>query len=314
MAKVVVFDGYGGPEVLHIAEVPDPEAGPAQVRIRVRAAGVQPFDCATRRGDFATYNQLRFPVRLGNEAAGVIDQVGAGVSDFAPGDEAIAFMTMEGYADTVVVPAEQVAPKPATMPWPQAGGLTASGQTAWTALDELAVKPGETLLVHAAAGGVGSMAVQLGRIREAVVVGTASPRNHEYLRSMDAIPVTYGPGLADRVRAAAPGGVDKVLDAIGGADVLEASLELTRGERDRIVTVADWANAARLGIRRIGTERSARKLRDLTELYTQRRLRVEVADTFPLERAADAHREVETGHVRGKVVLTVATPGDGDTG
>lgn len=306
MAKVVVFDGYGGPDVLHVSEIPDPEAGPGQVRIRVRAAGVQPFDCATRRGDFAAYNPLRFPVRLGNEAAGVIDQVGAGVSDFAPGDEVIAFMTMEGYADTVVVPAEQVAPKPETMAWPEAGGLTASGQTAWTALDELAIKPGETLLVHAAAGGVGSMAVQLGRVREAVVVGTASPRNHEYLRSLGAIPVTYGPGLAGRVREAVPGGVDKVLDAIGGAEVLEASVELAGGERERIVTVADWASAARLGIRRIGTERSGRKLRELTELYKQGRLRVEVAETFPLERAADAHRAVETGHVRGKVVLTAS--------
>lgn len=308
MAKVVMFDGYGGPDVLHVAEVPDPEAGPGQVRIRIRAAGVQPFDCATRRGDFAAYSPLRFPVRLGNEAAGVIDQVGGGIADFAPGDEVIAFMTMEGYADTVVVPAGQVARKPAAMPWPQAGGLTASGQTAWTALDELAIEPGETLLVHAAAGGVGTMAVQVGRIRAATVIGTASPRNHDYLRSLGAIPVTYGPGLAERVRAAAPGGsVDKVLDAIGGAEVLEASLELTRGERDRIVTVADWTNSARLGIRRIGTERSVRKLRELTDLYTRGRLRVEVADTFPLERAADAHRAVETGHVRGKVVLTAAT-------
>lgn len=306
MARVVVFDGHGGPEVLHVVEVPDPRAGPGQVRLRVRAAGVQPFDCATRRGDFAAYNPLTFPVRLGNEAAGVIDQVGAGVTDFAPGDEVIAFMTMEGYADTVVVPAEQAAPKPATMPWAQAGGLTASGQTAWTALDELAVKSGETLLVHAAAGGVGSMAVQLGRVREATVIGTASARNHDYLRSLGAKPVTYGPGLADRIRAAAPAGVDKVLDAIGGAEVLETSLKLAGGQPDRVVTVADWASAARMGIRRVGTERSAGKLRDLTELVLAGRLRVEVADTFPLERAADAHRAVETGHVRGKVVLTTA--------
>lgn len=303
MATVIVFDEYGEPEVLHPVEVPDPEAGPGEVRIAVKAAGVQPFDCGTRRGDFANYVPLAFPARLGNEVAGVVDQTGPDVTGIDEGDEVIAFMRLQGYADSVVVPADQVGKKPAGMPWEEAGVLSASGQTAWTALDELGVAAGDTLLIHAAAGGVGSFAVQLGRVRGATVVGTASERNHDYLRSLGAVPVTYGPGLADRVRALAPDGVDAALDCIGG-DALDVSLELI-GSTDRIVTIADWANAARLGIRRVGTERSVEKLAGLTHLYETGQLRVEVSKAFPLEKAADAHREVETGHVRGKVALVV---------
>ncbi|MFI7070019.1 NADP-dependent oxidoreductase [Micromonospora sediminicola] len=303
MAKIVVFNEYGGPEVLHLVDAPDPEAGAGQVRIRVKAAGVQPFDCATRRGDFAAYNPLTFPVRLGNEVAGIVDQVGDGVTGFADGDEVIAYLDMQGYADTVVVPAEQVGHKPAKMPWAEAGVLTASGQTAYTALDELRVGAQDTLLVHAAAGGVGSFAVQLAKARGAQVVGTASERNHDYLRSLGAVPVTYGPGLADRVRAAVPQGITCALDAIGG-EALDVSLELL-GSTERIVTIADWARSAQLGIRRIGTERSAQKLDDLTRLWAEGKLVVEVAETVPLSRAAEAHRLVETGHVRGKVALVV---------
>ncbi len=303
MATVIVFDEYGEPDVLHPIEVPDPEPGPGQVRIRVRAAGVQPFDCGTRRGDFADYFPLEFPARLGNEVAGIVDQAGSGVTSVAEGDEVIAFLRMQGYADTVVVPADQVAKRPASMPWGEAGVLSASGQTAQTALDELAVAPGDTVLVHAAAGGVGSFAVQIARERGAAVIGTASEHNHDYLRLLGAIPVTYGPGLADRVRSVAPDGVDAVLDAIGG-EALDVSVELV-GSTERIVTIADWANAARLGVRRVGTERSVGKLAELTRMYGEGHLKVSIWKAFPLARTADAHREVETGHVRGKVVLTV---------
>jgi enoyl reductase len=273
------------------------------VLIRVRAAGVQPVDCATRRGDFARYRPVSFPARLGNEVAGVVGRVGAGVTGFAEGDEVIAYLMMQGYADTVVVPASQVGPKPAKMPWAEAGVLSASGQTAYTALDELRVGADDTLLVHAAAGGVGSFAVQLARARGATVLGTASERNHDYLRSLGAIPVAYGPGLVDRVRAAAPHGITCALDAIGGA-ALDASLELLGGP-DRIVTIADWARSAQLGIRRIGSERSVQKLNDLTRMWSAGMLHIEVAETVPLSRAAEAHRLVETGHVRGKVALVV---------
>jgi enoyl reductase len=220
------------------------------------------------------------------------------------GEEVIAFMTMLGYADTVVIPVDQVGPKPPGMPWPEAGVLSASGQTAATALDELHIGPGDTLLIHAAAGGVGSFAVQLARARGASVIGTASERNHDYLRGLGALPVTYGPGLADRVRDTAPNGVDAVLDAIGG-EALDVSVKLTGGDTKRIVTVADWTAPARLGVRRIGTDRSVQRMNDLTRLYQEDKLTIPVWTTFPLADAAAAHREVETGHVRGKVALTV---------
>lgn len=303
MATVIVFNQYGGPDVLEPVEMPDPVPGPGQLRIRVRAAGVQPFDCATRRGEFASYFPLEFPARLGNEVAGIVDRLGPGVTDAAEGDEVIAFMKMEGYADTVIVAADQVAAKPAAMPWEQAGVLSASGQTAHTALDELAVAAGDTVLIHAAAGGVGSFAVQIAHARGATVIGTASPGNHDYLRSLGATPVTYGAGLADRVRAAAPHGVDAALDAIGG-EALDISVELL-ASTERIVTIADWAGAARLGVRRVGTQRSASRLTELTRLYTDGLLAVSISKAFPLAEAPGAHREVETGHVRGKVLLSV---------
>ncbi len=301
MAKIVVFTEYGDPEVLHLVDAPDPDVGAGQLLIRVRAAGVQPFDCATRRGDFAAYNPVAFPARLGNEVAGVVGRVGDGVTGFAVGDEVIAFLTMAGYADTVVVPADQVGRKPEKMSWAEAGVLSASGQTAATALDELGVAAGDVLLVHAAAGGVGSFAVQLAVARGATVIGTASERNHDYLRSLGVVPVTYGPGLAGRVRAVAPGGITCALDAVGG-DALDVSLELLGGT-ERIVTIADWARSARLGIRRIGATRSVRQLNDLALRWSDGTLRIEVAAEVPLSRAAEAHRLVETGHVRGKVAL-----------
>lgn len=302
MAIIIEFDAYGPAEMLHPVQVPDPVPGPGEVRIRVRAAGVQPFDCATRRGDYAQYTQLPFPARLGNEAAGIIDQA-AGPGRLSEGDEVIAFMTMRGYADTVVVPSTDAVLKPAAMTWPEAGVLSASGQTADTALDELAVGPRDTVLIHAAAGGVGSFAVQLARARGAAVIGTASERNHDYLRSLGATPVSYGPGLEERARAAAPHGIDAVLDAVGGA-ALDVSMKLVT-DTARIVTIADWTAPARLGIRRIGTDRSAERLTRLTRLFDQGKLTIPVSATFPLENAADAHRQVETGHSRGKVALTV---------
>lgn len=305
MAHVIVFDSYGPPEVLHQVEVPDPEPGAGEVRIRVRAAGIQPFDCATRRGDYAQYNPLQLPARLGNEAAGIVDQTGPGVETCALGDEVIAFMTMAGYADTVVVPASDIGRKPSAMPWPEAGVLTASGQTADTALDELRVSAGQTLLIHAAAGGVGSFAVQIARARGLNVIGTASPGNHDYLRTLGATPVSYGPGLEDRVREVAADGVDVVLDCIGG-EALDTSLKLVC-DVSRIVTVADWSAPQRLGIRRVGTDRSAARLAGLVRLYEEGKLTVTVSHTFPLRRAADAHRIVETGHGHGKVALTVTS-------
>lgn len=301
MTRAVVFDEYGGPEVLRLADLPDPEPGPGQVRIRVRAAGVQPADTKLRSGAWRNWASVTFPARLGNEAAGVIDAIGADVTDFGLGDEVLG-PANGAYADTVVTDARLIALKPAAVSWNEAGALSASGQTASTVLEDLGVGPGETLLINAAAGGVGLMAVQIAVARGVRVIGTAREANHDFLRQLGAIPVTYGPGLADRVRAAAaPEGVDAALDAAGG-DALDVSLEIV-GKPDRVGTIVDQAAASRLGVRSLGTRRSGSRLAELVAMAAAGELRVFVWKEFPLDRAADAHRESENRHLRGKIVL-----------
>lgn len=300
MTRAIVYDEYGGPEVLRLAELPDPEPGPGQVRIKVRAAGVQPADTKLRSGAWKDWAPVTFPGRLGNEASGVIDAIGPEVTQFAVGDEVLG-PANGAYADAIVASAKLLALKPGALTWSEAGALSASGQTASTVLEDLAVKPGETILVNAAAGGVGLMAVQIAVARGVRVIGTAREANHDFLRELGVIPVTYGPGLADRVAAAAPEGVDAALDAAGG-ESLEASLRIV-GNPERVGTIVDQVAAGRLGVRALGTRRSGSRLAELVALAAAGELRVFVWKEFPLERAADAHRESEGRHLRGKIVL-----------
>ncbi len=304
MARIVVFAEYGEPEVLHIVEIDDPTPADGEIRIRIKAAGVQPFDAAYRRGTFDQYKPATFPAQVGNEAAGVVDAVGPEVIGFAVGDEVIAFLDSTGYADTTIAPAANAVHKPATTPWPEAGVLSASGQTADTALDALGVATGDRLLVHAAAGGVGSFAVQLAVARGATVIGSASQRNHAYLEDLGAVPVAYGNGLADRVRALVPDGITAALDCIGG-EANDVSVKLL-GSPDRAVTLVDWEAEQRLGVRRVGTDRSAARLASLTAHYEAGRLVAPVWKQFPLADAHLAHHEIETGHVRGKIALVTS--------
>lgn len=303
MSKAVVFTTYGGPDVLHTIDVTPPAPEPGEVRVRVRAAGVQPFDCLFRSGGAHQWVPARFPQRLGNEFAGVVDALGEGVTAWSMGDEVLGWAMLASYAEHVVVGPEDVVPKPVGMPWPEAGALSASGQTAAAALEELRVGAGDTVLIHGAAGGVGTFAVQLAAASGATVIGTASERNHEHLRSLGAIPVIYGEALAARVRALAPNGVDVALDLSGTVEALRASLELV-GDTRRIGTTAFQSAAAELGIRRLSTERSAARLRALTDLYATGRLRIVVRHAYALAEAAEAHRQMETGHGYGKIVLT----------
>ena len=302
MSRAVVFDKYGGPEVLRILEFEAPEPGPGQVRVQVRAAGVQPFDCLFRSGAAHSWVPARFPQRLGNEFAGMIDDVGEEVEGFAVGDEVLGWAMLSSHADHVVVEEHDVVVKPKGMPWSEAGVLSASGQTAATALRLLGVTSGDTVLIHAAAGGVGSFAVQIALAGGARVIGTASERNQHYLRDLGATPVVYGDGLAARVRGLAAGEVTAALDASGTVEALRASLELV-ADKNRIGTVAYQPAAEQLGVRRLSTERSAEQLRQLTGLYAAAKLSVSIQHAYPLDQAAEAHRAVETGHVRGKVVL-----------
>jgi NADPH:quinone reductase-like Zn-dependent oxidoreductase len=233
----------------------------------------------------------------------VVAAVGPGVSGVAVGAEVLGFGQLGAYAELLAVPADQVVPKPPAMPWEIAGGFSAGAQTAHIALAELAPMPGETLLVHGAAGAVGTVAVQLAAAAGATVVATARPDNHDYLRELGAIPVAYGTGLADRLRAAAPDGVDAALDGAGGA-ALDVSLDLV-ADRRRILTLVDHGRADELGIRVTPALRSAARLAALVDLHQRAKLRIHVRHTYDLSAAADAHREVETGHGRGKVVITI---------
>ncbi|MGW2540450.1 NADP-dependent oxidoreductase [Kitasatospora sp. NPDC001574] len=299
--KAVTVPRFGGPEVLRVAEVPDPVPGPGEVRVTVYAAGVQPVDLSVRAGLAPAGVEIAPGLVPGNEFAGVVDRLGPGTEGWAVGDEVLGFRLLGCSAERVVADGARLVRKPAGMPWEQAGALSASGQTAHLAFEQLKVDRGETVLVHGAAGGVGTIAVQLARARGVTVIGTAGERNHDYLRELGAIPVTYGDGLVERVRAVAPQGVDAAFDA-AGRGALEASVELV-ADRERIGTVVDYPGAGRLGVRGIRGERTAARLAELVGLWEAGALRVEIADTFPLQRAADAHRLVGTGHVRGKVVL-----------
>jgi NADPH:quinone reductase-like Zn-dependent oxidoreductase len=301
---VMAFDEPGPPDVLHPLEVAMPVPGPGEVRVRVRAAGVQPVDTMIRRTGWTPPGSvLERPFVPGNELAGVVDATGPGVTGFAPGEDVLGYRRLGCHAEVVLVSGDQLVHKPPEMPWEVAGGFNAAAQTASMTLEQLGVAAGDTLLVHGAAGSVGTVATQLARRLGATVIGTASEANHPYLRDLGATPVTYGAGLADRVRALAPSGVDVVLDAAGRGAV-EASLELGVAP-ERIATIADHAKIEPLGLLAVRPDRSAQRLARMVDLWTAGELRIEISRVFGLRDAAAAHRLVETGHGRGKVVLVV---------
>ncbi|WP_171170011.1 NADP-dependent oxidoreductase [Streptomyces sp. I05A-00742] len=300
--KAVVMDSYGPPEVLRVADLPEPEAGGGQVRVRIRAAGLNPIDARIRRGEFDSVFDISFPRQLGNEFAGVVDQVGPGVNRFAPGDEVIGFADMAAHAEWVVVPAGNLTAKPAELPWETAAVVSAVGQAAFNALRTLGVAAGETVLIHGAAGGVGSVAVQSAGARGATVIGTASEGNHDYVRSLGGIPVAYGAGLEERVRELAPQGVDASMDLTGSDEAVIASIAVTR-DRSRIVTLVSPPLAERHGIAMMYGSRAAETVARVADLVARGDLRLPLARRFSLEEAAEGHRLLEAGGLRGKLVL-----------
>jgi NADPH:quinone reductase-like Zn-dependent oxidoreductase len=299
--KAIQYSRFGGPEVLELVELPDPHPGPGQIRIAVRAAGVNPIDWKLRNGMRAG----ELPQQTGREAAGVVDEVGEGVSEAAVGDEVFGFVAAGGGAAELALLADY-APIPPSLDFAHAAGLPVAVETAWRTIDLLGVGDGDTVLINGAAGAVGSSAVQLALGRGARVIGTASPNNHDYLRSLGAEPTTYGDGLADRVRELAPSGVDAALDAAGGG-ALPALVELAGGP-ERVVTIADYEGARETGARMSGgpgTQRAVHALHDIGPLIETGQFSLPVAQTFPLADIAEAHRLSEAGHVRGKLVLLV---------
>ncbi|WP_342751516.1 NADP-dependent oxidoreductase [Saccharothrix carnea] len=299
----MTFSTYGPPEVLKVVELAEPTAGAGQVRVRVKAAGVMPFDVRAREGGFPTALTGDFPIVPGNEFAGVVDQVGEGVDTVAVGDAVLGFATLRSYAEFVVVSADQVVAKPSGMPWEVAGAFSGAAQGAHMALEQMKVAPGETVLVNGAAGGLGTMTVQLAARRgAALVIGTAHPDNHEYLRALGAVPVAYGDGLVDRVREVAPDGVDGSLGA--AVDGLKAAVAVTK-DIARVVTMVHTEEIAALGVHNWTGVRSAARLTEMVDLYRRGLLHVHLRAVYPVDSAVEAHRDAGSGHGRGKVVLTL---------
>jgi len=313
VALVVIAAAYGGPEVLSVVDEPVADPGPGEARIEVRAAGVNPVDVKSYSGAFGA-DPARLPIRLGAEAAGVVTAVGPGaVGPAGPigvGDEVIAFRAPGAYATELVVPAQAIVPKPGPLDSPQAAGLMLTGVTAWHLLAATDVGPGDTVLIHAGSGGVGLMAVQLAVIRGARVVATASPARHELLKDLGAIPVAYGPGLADRVAVAAPGGVEAALDLVGTDEAWDVSMGGVP-DKARIATIVAVLRGLQAGIKVLGgapgadpgTEIRERARLELATLAQDGKLRVLVSQTFPLAEAAAAHRAILDGHTTGKIAL-----------
>ncbi|MET7534977.1 NADP-dependent oxidoreductase [Streptomyces sp. NPDC005507] len=306
--KAISYSGYGGPEVLEYGEARDPKVGPDSVLVKVRAAAVNPVDWKAREGYLDPVLDAVFPVIPGWDVSGVVIRPGAAVTEFVTGDEVIGyvredFLSRGTFAEYVAAPVRTLARKPRNLTYEEAAGLPLAGLTAYQVLTgALAVQEGGVVLVHAAAGGVGSIAVQLGRHLGARVIGTASERNHDFLRELGAEPVTYGEGLAERVRALAPEGVDAVFDTVGG-EALKASADLL-APGGRLASIAD-ASVVDLGGRYVFVRPDAADLARLADLAEQDVVTVHVDETFPLERAADAQRLSAEGRTRGKIVVTV---------
>ncbi|WP_051754889.1 NADP-dependent oxidoreductase [Kitasatospora purpeofusca] len=304
--KAVGITEYGAADVLRPIEVEVPAPGPGQVRVAVRAAGVNPLDHKVRSGALTEVFPVTLPAVLGYEIAGVVEAVGADVTEWQPGDEVFGQVRGGGYAEYALAAADQLVRKPAGVDWTVAAALPVAAETAWRSLDLLGIEPGRTLLVHGAAGGVGTLVLQFARSRGIRVIGTASEANHPYLRELGAVPVVYGEGLAERVRAAAPEGVDRVLDLVG-AGVLPLSIELAGGA-EHVLTIADWS-AASHGVRFTAGDEPTDYLRPALEgalaLAAEGGLNLPLHRVLPLAEVAEAQRESERGHVRGKIVLTV---------
>ncbi|RMB79418.1 NADP-dependent oxidoreductase [Streptomyces shenzhenensis] len=306
MSLAVRFAEYGTPDVLRVVDVPPLTAGPGQVRLAVHAAGVNPIDWKILNGFMRQVMPLGLPAGLGSDVAGVVDQVGEGVTAFRVGDEVLGASLTPSYAESALADPAALVAKPASVPWEVAATLAGSGITAWEVLNKLKLSAGETLLVHGAAGGVGTFAVQLAVARGARVIGTASERNHEQLRSFGAEPVTYGTGLVDRVRAISPQGVDAVLDASGRGEIPD-SIELAGGPTHVLSLVA--FDAASTGIQVHMAEPGAggpEALRGILALIEAGRLQVPIAGTYPLDEVAAALAVSQSGHPGGKLVVLPA--------
>jgi len=304
MPQAVRFDEYGEIDVLRIAEVDRPVPGPGQVLVRVKVAAINPGEAKIRSGALAQRYPATFPSGEGSDLAGVVEELGQGVTGFAVGDEVFGFTdNRASHAELVVVEAPNLVRKPAGVSWEAAGSLYVAGATAYAMVRAVSVGQGDTVVVSGAAGGVGSIAVQLARNAGATVIGLASEANHPWLASHGVVAVSYGQGAADQIRAASGGRVDAFLDTFGGGYV-ELALEL--GVRpERVDTIANFEAAVKYGVKTDGNAAggSAQVLAELADLVDQGLLEIPIAKVYSLDQVQDAFRELEQGHTHGKIVL-----------
>lgn len=300
MMKAAQFSRFGGPEVLEIVDLPEPHADSGEVRIRVRAAGVNASDWKKRSGQM----DQELPQTLGYEAAGVVDEIGDGVTGVEAGDRVVG-IGGGGAAQAEFAVLSTWAPIPASLDFVSAAALPSTVETAARALDQLGVTKGSVVLINGASGSIGTATVQFAVHRGARVIGTGSPATHDYLRSLGAEPVAYGEGMAQRVAAIVPNGVDLALD-VAGSGVLPELIDLTGGAQN-VVTIADFSGAQEYGVRfsRGNSGRAAYAIALAMRLIDQGTFRIPVGQTFPLEDVAEAHRVGESGAIRGKLVLTL---------
>jgi NADPH:quinone reductase-like Zn-dependent oxidoreductase len=302
--RAVRFDSYGGPEVLYVTDVERPKAGPGEVLVEVRAAGINPGEAGIRSGALHERFPATFPSGEGSDLAGVVVEVGSGVSYFAVGDEVLGFsFQRSSHATHTTVPVEQLIHKPTELSWEVAGSLYVVGATAYAAVRAVAPQSGETVAVSAAAGGVGSLVVQLLALRGVRVLGIASSGNAEWLRAHGVEPIEYGDGLADRLRQAAPDGVDAFIDLFG-PEYVQLAVDLGV-PLERINTIIAFAKAAEVGAKTEGSAEASTPpvLQEIADLVVSGAVDFDVAATYPLDRVVDAFSELEQRHTHGKIVL-----------
>lgn len=304
MARAVRFDEYGTVDVLRVEDIPDPVAGEGGILVAVVATGINPGEASIRAGLLDSLYPTTFPSGEGSDFAGRVRAVGAGAERFSVGDEVLGWTdTRSAHADLLVAPADQVIAKPAELSWEQAGSLFVAGTTAYAAVAAVGAAPGETVAVSGAAGGVGSIVVQLLRGRDVRVLGIAGPDNHDYLTSLGVEPIAYGDGLEDRLRVAAPDGIDAFIDTFGNGYV-----ELAVGlgvDTQRVDTIIDFEAAGRFGVKSDGSAAAARAevLTELVDLLVAGTVTIPIAATYPLDQVREAFTELARHHTRGKIVL-----------
>jgi NADPH2:quinone reductase len=304
MARAVRFDHYGGRDVLYIADVETPKPSEGQVVVEVRAAGINPGEAAIRSGALDKAFPATFPSGEGSDLAGTVSSLGAGVTEFAVGDEVLGWSWQRSsQAEYVAVPVDQLIRKPPSLSWEVAGSLYVVGCTAYAAVRAVDVQRGDTAAVSAAAGGVGTVVVQLLGTKGVSVLGIASESNADWLTSHGVTPISYGEGLAERLKAAAPNGIDALIDLFG-PEYVQLAVDLGVPP-NRIETIISREKAQEVGAKTEGSGDASTTavLSEMADLVASGQIEIPIAATYPLEKVRDAFAELEQRHTRGKIVL-----------